>query len=246
MFISNSRRFIFIHITKAAGTSITAALDQSMAWNDLVLGSTPLGVDLQKHYLSRFKLQKHSRAIEVLWVIGKKRWEDYFTFSFVRHPYSRVLSLYTYVQNQVEGKGWKRYLRNIPHLKINRDPVWNWPATTAFLETRNFSEFIRHPNLAWEPGMKPQVDWLHDQDGKMLVDFVGKVENINNDYLEVQQRIGLVPVPLQVLNRSRQPDRGLPVVTEEDYQYLYDTFRIDFETLNYDPDLKIAIELDGV
>ena len=42
MFLSNSRKFIFIHITKAAGTSITHALEKSMGWNDLVIGSTPL------------------------------------------------------------------------------------------------------------------------------------------------------------------------------------------------------------
>jgi len=239
LFLSNSRKFIFIHITKAAGTSITAALEKTMKWNDLVLGSTALGVDLQKHYLTRFKLQKHSRAIEVLWVIGKKRWENYFTFSFVRHPYSRVLSLYTYVQNQVEGKGWKRHLRKIPVLKINRDPVWNWPATTAYLETKNFSEFIRHPNLIWEPGMKPQVDWLLDQDGQMLVDFIGKVESINEDFKQVMDQIGLDPIPLKKLNQSRPPERNIPKINEDDYQYLAKHFEQDFKVLDYDPSYRI-------
>jgi len=240
LFISNSRKFIFIHITKAAGTSITAALEKTMKWNDLVLGSTPLGVDMQKHYLGRFKLQKHSKAIEVGWVIGQKRWEDYFTFSFVRHPYSRVLSLYTYIENQVLGKGWKRHLRNIPFVKISKDPVWNWPATKAYLESRTFSEFIRHPSLVWEPGMKPQTDWILDYEGNQLLDYIGKVESIRVDFNHVLKQIDLKPLTLKTLNQSRTPERIIPEITEDDYHFLAEYFEEDFKLLDYDPAYRIS------
>ena len=38
MIISNSKRFIFLHVPKAAGTSITIMLDAELEWDDIVLG----------------------------------------------------------------------------------------------------------------------------------------------------------------------------------------------------------------
>ena len=239
MFLSNSRKFIFIHITKAAGTSITYALEKSLGWNDLVIGSTPFGAELQKYYLERFNLQKHSKAVEVRQLIGNDLWEGYFTFTFTRHPYTRVLSLYTYIENQVLGKGWKRYLRGFPFTKIHRDPIWNWPATRAYMETNSFSEFIRHPILVWEPGMKPQIEWLLDQDGNIMVDFIGQVESIESDFAFVLDQVGLDSVPLQVYNKSQRKDRQPPEITDGDYAYLGKVFEGDFQVLNYDPALRI-------
>ena len=243
MFLSNSRKFIFIHITKAAGTSITYALEKSMDWNDLVIGSTPLGVELEKYYLKRFHLQKHSKAVEVRQVIGNDLWEDYFTFTFTRHPYTRVLSLYTFIENQVLGRGWKRYLRGLQFTKIHRDPIWTWPATRAYLETKTFSEFIRHPILAREPGMKPQVEWILDQNGRVLVDFIGKVETIQEDFQTVLERVGLKAISLEVYNKSRRDQKRKPQITEEDYHHLENIFQEDFTLLDYDPTLRIGENL---
>ena len=245
MFLSNSRKFIFIHITKAAGTSITYALEKSMSWNDLVIGSTPLGAELQKYYLERFNLQKHSKAVEVRQVIGNDLWENYFTFTFTRHPYTRVLSLYTYIENLVLGKGWKRYLRGFPFTKIHWAPIWNWSATRAYLDTNSFSEFIRHPILVWEPGMKPQSEWLLDQDGNVMVDFIGQVESIEKDFAFVLDQVGLDSAPLQVYNKSQRKDRQPPEITEADYTYLGKVFEHDFQVLNYDPALRIPRTKSG-
>ena len=43
MIISNSHKFIFVHILKTAGTSICAALDPTLRWNDVILGGTGFG-----------------------------------------------------------------------------------------------------------------------------------------------------------------------------------------------------------
>lgn len=232
MFISNSRRFVFVHITKAAGTSITAALDKSCQWNDLALGGTTLGEAIQAPYRERFGIHKHSTASEIKAVVGEAVWDDYFTFSFVRNPYSRAVSLYTFIRRSVRETGYRWYL---PIRRGRNLDLWRWPATRAYLATRSFSEFIRHPELQPDPGMRSQADWLCDGDGRLMVDFVGKVENIDTDYATVAERAGLGIESLTTHNRS---GRGSwrEHVSDADYEYLYDVYRRDFELFGYDPE----------
>src|SRR5215469_2544795 len=58
MIISHSRRFIFVHIHKAGGTSVEQALDPHLAWNDLILGGSQFGEKIQGAYQKRFGLNK--------------------------------------------------------------------------------------------------------------------------------------------------------------------------------------------
>ena len=103
MYISQSRRFIFIHIVKAAGESVTELFDESGRWNDLPIGGTQFGEAVNRHYQKRHGFYKHSTSQEVRSVVGEQVWNDYFTFTFVRHPYSRILSLYKYAARMVDS-----------------------------------------------------------------------------------------------------------------------------------------------
>lgn len=202
MIISNSRRFIFVHIMKAAGTSITRTLDPLIQWNDLLLGPTPFGSVLQNFYRIRFNLHQHSRSFEIKQVVGNAVWDDYLKFTFVRHPYGRAISLYTWIKGMVESDGLKRLF---PFKWLRKKEFWTYPGTQAFLNSRSFSEFIRnHKLLEQAPGFKPQAEWVLDGNGKMLVDFIGKVENIGDDFQDVAGKINCQIFKLGVHNRSSQ------------------------------------------
>ena len=47
MIISNSHKFIFVHVMKTAGTSVSAALDPWLRWNDIAIGGTRFGEQIQ-------------------------------------------------------------------------------------------------------------------------------------------------------------------------------------------------------
>lgn len=236
MFISNSGSFIFVHITKAAGTSVTAALDNTMRWNDLAIGGTALGELVLPHYQDRFGLHKHSFAREIRDVVGVGVWDDYFTFSLVRHPYSRAVSLYTFVQRTLRSAGYRRHL---PLPWLRRAKFWQWPATRAFLASRDFAGFIRHPELLeHERGMRPQTDWLTDDDGRLIVDFVGKVEQMETDFAAIAARIGLDQADVGRHNISSRARWADVISREEDYRYLCELFRKDFDLLGYDPEIR--------
>ena len=66
MIISHKYRFIFIHIRKCAGTSITRAMAPLLGEQDLVIGCTTEGERLEKENLKNGGLTKHSTAKEIL------------------------------------------------------------------------------------------------------------------------------------------------------------------------------------
>ena len=149
MIISHSRKFIFIHIHKTAGKSISEALRPYLSGRDLLLGTSPRGELNNAYYNLKYRLQKHSGARKVRTFVGDATWNDYLKFSFVRDPFDRLRSLYFYFDRMLARRR-EPHLRNallwLPGTGF-RDPL-KWPGMQAFLETDNFSGFIRHPTFS--------------------------------------------------------------------------------------------------
>lgn len=227
MIISHTHRAIFVHIPKTAGTSITTLIEPALRWNDLVLGSTPFGERIEPAYRERFGLSKHMRARDVRRVVGEELWAAYFTFAIVRHPYTRLVSFYNWQRNAVE--------RAAPDA-----PLWSWPATEAHQQSRSFGEFIRHEKFLASRNSWPQADWVCDEAGRSIVDFVGRFEDLGAEVRTVATRLGLPSGDLGVHNPSKS-DRPLASVfnDEDDYRYVHDLYRRDFEMFGYDPGLRL-------
>jgi hypothetical protein len=118
----------------------------------------------------------HLKAAEYLTCgyLSPQQFESYFKFSFVRNPWDRIVSEYKYRGHPVRID-FKTYLfRHLPA------PGW----------TDSYSHII------------PQYDFLYDGEGKCLVDFVGRYENLQADFDAVCARLGIPQTPLPRVNRS--------------------------------------------
>lgn len=104
MVISSSKRFIFVHIPKCGGTSITKLLDAELEWNDIVLGGTKIGEAFKDLWAPRFGLDKHSLPSEIKKVIGEDAYQTYKKFVVVRDPVSRFLSAFNFVRTLIDTK----------------------------------------------------------------------------------------------------------------------------------------------
>jgi hypothetical protein len=106
-------------------------------------------------------------------MLGESEWDRYFTFSFVRNPWSRAVSLYFF-----HRKGAKR-----------------WP-----LAQKSFGEWI----LAGGTGTvrRSMSEFVSDDDGTRIVDFVGRYENLVEDFRLACERAGLPELELPYANRS--------------------------------------------
>ena len=224
MIISNSRRFIFVHVLKTSGTTICAALDPFLQWNDVILGGTDFGERMNGPYRERFGLRKHSTAREIRAVVGDATWSSCFTFAFVRHPYARVVSFYRWLE-RMRGE------RPEPDARHR-----GWPSMQAFVESRGFPEFIRHEKFLASEAARPQLESIGDDAGRPIVEFVGRLEELDAGMRTVSGRIGL---ELKPLGRHNPSAAGRPVAEllsrDEDFAYLERLYLADFAAFGYDP-----------
>ena len=228
MIVSNSRKFIFVHINKTAGTSITEALYPHLAWNDLVLGSTPTGRALDQPFHERFGLYKHSTAREIRAVVGERVWSEYRSFAVVRDPVDRARSLYGYLKMLQAGRSEiRRRLRSLLGARGGPD----WLAVQALRETGSFSAFIRHPKLRHDPGFIHQSRFLSDETGALVVDRLLRFETLAADFAALCRELGTPEAALGHENRSQGARGREAPVSERDVAFLRDYFAEDYALL---------------
>lgn len=230
MIINHTFKFIFIHIPKTAGTTVSEFLSKLTTYADLELGGTAFGESLQHLYRKKYGLSKHSPSFEVIKLIGEREWIRYFTFSFVRNPFTRIYSIYNF------SKKWEGLPEEYKNLMD---------------QFESFEEFVLSGILEKDPGydniFKPQVFWVtNPHNRKILVDFIGRVENLKSDLLYILKIIDakkLIPFldNLPVLNRSERFDIAVyenPAVVDA-IRKIYD---IDFKLFGYSDDVESLVK----
>ncbi|MGD0191533.1 MAG: sulfotransferase family 2 domain-containing protein [Rhizomicrobium sp.] len=238
MIISHSRRFVFVHIHKAGGTSVEQALDPHLAWNDLILGGSPFGERLQAPYKKRFGLSKHSSIADIEAVCGRSLIEDYFTFALVRHPVTRVCSIYNFVATTVNNWAVRHNVpladvaRRITPQAAKKAPGLAWLSTRIFLKTGGFSEFLRHKDIAQAPGFRSQTASLSSSLGNGPVGTIFKLEDYPSWAGALSEKLVLdfeLPHANQSGVRLVEPE----TVSATDAELIRDMFNADFETFGY-------------
>lgn len=210
MLIIESKKAIFIHAEKCGGSAIEATLDKHLEIYDIRIGGTRFGEAVQGPFRKRFNLHKHSKAREIRRVLTPEKYQDYFVFCFVRHPLSRIISAY-------------RYLRS---------GSWNSEVALRVQRMKNIKEFIESPDLSW---VTPTSAYIYDREGNNLVNFIGRVESMGEDFAYVCGRLGYEKIPMGKSNvtDSLEPPEQL------ERQVLGDRNCVDIVSRNYSKDFDI-------
>lgn len=161
MILNHTHRFLFVHVPKTAGTTVTRALAPLTTFRDIELGGTKYGEALQGLFASRFDLRKHSTAAAIKGKCPGHIWRDFFVFAFVRNPYARAFSLYRFLQRWKDG----------PHHK-----------DVAGLDFEGFLDLEDLASGRIEIA-RPQCHWLAPE-GHLIkgIDFVGRLETFDQDF----------------------------------------------------------------
>lgn len=203
MLVSHSHRFIFIHVYKVAGTSMRVALE-------------PYCDDRWKRRLSRMPVvgriyrprlpRPHLKAVEARDLLPPDVFRDYFKFAFVRNPWDWQVSLYHYT---LKAKDHKQH-----------------EMTKAF---RDFDEYIR-----WRVAedLHLQEEFVTDPEGNLIVDYVGHLESLNDDFAQVCAEVGIPPVSMPHANPSRHKDYRT-YYSDETRAMVAEAFRGDIERFGY-------------
>jgi chondroitin 4-sulfotransferase 11 len=118
--------------------------------------------------------------------------KDYFKFAFVRNPWDRFLSSYFYFKKGGRGLGHDFHSQEIVLKYSNfRHFVYNFK-----FEKQNFKS----------PHFLPQSNWTHNSRRELLLDFVGRYENLQDDFNVVCEKIGRRKKKLPHKNKSKHKD----------------------------------------
>jgi hypothetical protein len=168
VFVSDSRKVVFVHIQKTGGLTVDRLL------NERIPDLRRIGA---RHGFARLGMDEQDD------------WDDYFKFAFVRNPWDRLVSWYSMVTTMPK----------------DGNELWWY----VHENSTTFEEFIY--NCTDEVEIKSgvhysfaynQLDYVTDDHGNLLVDFIGRLENFDKDLREVFRRLGYELETVPHRNRS--------------------------------------------
>ncbi|MGQ0529543.1 MAG: sulfotransferase family 2 domain-containing protein [Panacagrimonas sp.] len=194
MILSNRYNFLYVHIAKTGGTSVRAALKR-MQWRDPYylaqwICSRLSGVT--GHRIAA-KLPRHAKIICAQEMLPKPFFDGLYKFAFVRNPWDLQVSSYHHLK------------RERPQLLQGHESF------EAFTRWKLDPERPYQYHL--DTSITPLTDYLVDLHGRLLTDFIGRYERLQDDWDHICTQLG---IEKNLLPHKRQAtDRG------KDYRSYY-------------------------
>ena len=206
MLISDTHRFLFVHVQKTGGSTIDNVLTAA-------LGDVRRIPAANRHAPLDRLLQLEPGLAE------------YWTAGFVRNPWARMLSWWRMMERFREGAAQGNQ-RHVDHLARNR-------FIASILETYpDFESFVlgapdEHPRLR-----KPQIRFLDVPGGK--ADFIGRQESLETDLHAIYDHLGLEWVELASVNIDPGRPDYREVYTPRARQRIAELFEPDLRAFDYE------------
>ena len=228
MILSHKHKFIFICNGKTGTTSIEKQL---MKYQE----GAEYEVTVPGLYVGR-----HIPAAALRPQLPPEIWDGYFKFGFVRNPYDWFVSVYFW--NMLPGpwtKSWKfavksplKWVRARQQERATAPSGPNGTLAVADID-RCRERILRFRALEWAPDLL-QVAHLNAPDDAPLMDKVGKFENLEADFDEICQRIG-IPTPKLEKNNATKHKSYTDYYTPASRAHVRQVWARDFAAFGYDP-----------
>jgi len=187
---------VFIHITKTAGTSVASSLFDYLPY--------------------------HYTAIDYRVIFGRKVFNRYFKFAFVRNPWDRLYSAYRYLK----AGGWN-----------DEDKRWAQENLSQYHSFEDFvKQWLNEDNIKKHKHFWPQARFICDSHNKLLVNYLAYFETINDDYDVIRKKIG---VGKEIAHHNASPGNS--------YRDVYDGELRDIVEKVYADDIALfGYDFDGI
>lgn len=150
-------------------------------------------------------------------IFSKRIFNSYFKFTIVRNPYERFESAYDYLKNG----GFD-----------DRDRLWAEKNIMVYNDINEFVQFWLNSKSMFEMvHFKPQANFLKNKSGQINMDFIGRMENLQDDYNFIKKKVGFTADLKKINTTKRKNDRiQLNQISKEK---VYQMYKEDFEVLKY-------------
>lgn len=194
----DATKSVFVHIPKAGGISIIKSLygDQAGGFG-------------------------HPSYMRFLKLFGKKRFNTYYKFTFVRNPWDRLHSAYGFLKKGGMNPQDKQFSDEVmSQVDTFEDFVMSW------LTPERVSEWVH---------FIPQYKYITNAKGEIVVDFVGRFENFETDFESISKHIG---VNQSLIHLNKTKDKKVfdyrEVYTKEMVEKVALLYKKDVELFNYE------------
>lgn len=203
MLVSDSKKFLFIHIPKTGGKSLRTCFRG-------IIPDVEEGIGGRIH---------HAGLSDVLKMDLSCRYREYYTAAFVRNPWDRLVSFYAYftTENMGNPQGLIRQ-RVLRRARSFEEFVLYCPTVEG--------------RYGRKPLSVNQIDYLTDISGDLAVDFIGRFENFEESAATLLRFLGLPDVRIPHVNRTRH-DGYRSYYTNETREIVRRRFRRDIDEFGY-------------
>ena len=208
--ISRERKLLFVHIPKTGGSSIEKALGLFSNWRvedrERLFGLIQSPILKRQAFSSNFLQHLSLRDIQLV----LPEWNKYYRFAFVRNPWDKLVSIYSNTDHNL---------------------LMQAQAQGIELKGIEFPEFIHRIAEIQHIHLLPQYDFIYAENGQCLVNFIGRFEQLQEDFAQVCQTLNL-DIQLPHHNVSvHTPYQDY--YTEESKAWVGERYQVDIETFNY-------------
>jgi len=163
-------------------------------------------------YLKHSKSPKKGRLDKIL-SRSKHDINDYFKFAFCRNPYDRIVSVWKYLSFVHSGRGMRNNL---------------------FPEFKNFIKLgLNINNRHWQWHYYPQYYHICSKNRNSDIDYVGRFENLQEDFNVVCDKIGIPRQKLPHKNKSNHK-HYTEYYDDETKQVVAEKYAKDIEHFGYE------------
>jgi Sulfotransferase family len=210
--ISHKHKCIFVEVPKTGSTSIRAILGKAYIPHLNLVEIKTLMENSWTQFCGRtnrirsalYELLPRERKID----IGRRQFESYFKFGFVRNPWDRVVSLYERTEPiQMKDK-------------------------MSFEEFVDWIQFSSATCIHSSPH-RYQLDWFLDGSGNMLADFIGRFERLDEDWAVVADKLGIAEKTLPHTRENPRPRHYTEYYNPRTRDLIAQKFRVDIEHFSY-------------
>lgn len=184
---------IYVHIPKCAGMSINTSLYNSPAGG-------------------------HRGLSTYLYLFDYEDFSNYFKFTFVRNPWDRLVSSYTFLNNGGLNSA---------------DNNWFQSNLGKYNDFNQFvQEWLNKANIQSYHHFKPQIDYIYDAHQKVSLDFIGRFENLESDFNKVASKLNIQAKLAKVNSSPRGSYRRF--YNDKTAAIVYEVYKEDIEMLGYE------------
>jgi hypothetical protein len=198
---------LFVHIPKAAGQSIEVffldLVGRTGETREALLLRRNWELDRGPHRLSHLTASEYVNC----GYLDLPEFNSLFKFSFVRNPWDRLVSAYEFWRavRKIKAPDFKSFL-------------------FKYLPKANDGDSSRH--------VIPQYQFLCDENGKLLVDFIGRFESLQTDFDAVCKNLNITEHSTTLPHRNR-------AIGRRHYAEYYDGESLDFVKTLYKRDIEL-------